>query len=252
MSARVSGVKAAARGNVSNPLYWVSANRVADEFPTTSQALREPDGLLAIGGDLTCERLLNAYRQGIFPWYSEGQPILWWAPDPRSVLYPDQIKISRSLRKTINRGVYRVTADCAFDTVIDACAEPRAKQPGTWITEPMREAYIGLHRRGNAHSVECWQEGELVGGLYGVSLGRVFFGESMFSRKTDASKVALVALAKTLSKWRYELIDCQIHNDHLASLGASPIERPTFDGLLARLCSLAPAAHAWDQDEFRV
>ena len=234
---------------MTNPLYWVSANRIADHFPTTDQALTEPDGLLAVGGDLSCERLLDAYRRGIFPWYGEGQPILWWAPDPRSVLVPGRLAISRSLGKNLRRRPFRVTADRAFAAVIDACAAPRAGQQGTWITQPMRDAYIDLHRRGHAHSVECWQNDRLVGGLYGIGVGCAFFGESMFSRKSDASKIALVALARALWGWGYGLIDCQVHSAHLASLGAETIERAQFDRLLADLCRKVPATAAWRQDE---
>jgi leucyl/phenylalanyl-tRNA--protein transferase len=230
---------------MNNPLYWVQANKLSDEFPDTTEALTNPAGLLAAGGDLTPERLLLAYRGGIFPWFSDGQPILWWAPDPRSVLYPDAVKISRSLRKTVNRQPFSVTADQAFDRVMRACAAPRNGQTGTWITNSMIEAYGTLHRHGYAHSVECWEENKLVGGLYGIAIGRVFFGESMFSLATDASKVALVMLTKRLTEWDYGLIDCQVHNPHLASLGAETIARTDFNAMLNKLCAGAPAPRAW-------
>lgn len=230
---------------MSNPLYWVQANRLEEEFPDTAQALAEPDGLLAAGGDLAPERLLIAYRSGIFPWFSSGQPILWWAPDPRSILYPEGMKISRSLRKTLKRQQFTVTIDQAFEAVIQQCAAPRGEQTGTWITDPMIEAYATLHRHGHAHSIECWAMDELVGGLYGVAIGRVFFGESMFSRMTDASKVALVTLTRQLSQWGYHLIDCQVHNPHLASLGAETIRRDAFNAMLRKFCAVPPTPCAW-------
>ena len=230
---------------MSDPLYWVQANRLAEEFPDPDDALAEPDGLLAAGGDLSPERLLTAYRAGIFPWFSAGQPILWWAPDPRSVLFPGELHVSRSLARTLRRDRFDVTFDEAFDTVIEACAAPRRGQPGTWITPSMHDAYRTLHRHGHAHSVECWTDGKLVGGLYGVALGRVFFGESMFSHENDASKVALVHLVRHLVAWDYRLIDCQIHNPHLASLGARTIPRREFTHLLDAHCDAAPADGAW-------
>jgi len=227
------------------PLFWVQANRMADDFPDTEEALQEPDGLLAAGGDLSPERLLSAYRNGIFPWFSAGQPILWWAPDPRSVLFPDRLKISRSLAKTLRRNRFEVSVDTAFSAVMHGCAEPRRDQPGTWITDTMLEAYTTLHRHGYAHSIECWHDGVLAGGLYGVAIGRVFFGESMFTRERDASKVALVALVERLRAWDFRLIDCQIHNPHLASLGAEVIPRTDFNRLLGDYCAAAPQPEAW-------
>ncbi len=226
-------------------LYWIASNQLAHEFPAASEALAEPDGLLAVGGDLSTARLLEAYRSGIFPWYSEGQPILWWAPDPRSVLTPDTLKVSRSLQKTLNKQTFTTTFDSAFEQVISACAAPRSDYGGTWITTDMMAAYIALHEQGHAHSVECWQDGVLVGGLYGIAVGQVFFGESMFSLVTDASKVALVSLASHLRDWAYELIDCQVHNQHLASLGASTIPRESFNAMLNELCAKPPATNAW-------
>jgi leucyl/phenylalanyl-tRNA---protein transferase len=195
----------------------------------------EPDGLLAIGGDLSPKRLLLAYRLGIFPWYTEHTPILWWSPDPRLVLFPYELKVSRSLQRVIRKNIFQVTVDRAFHDVIMQCAMVRRRhEDGTWIVPEMAEAYYLLHRMGYAHSVETWYQGELVGGLYGVSIGRVFFGESMFTRKTDGSKVALVYLTQLLRHWQFELIDCQVTTNHLKSFGAREIPRDQF---LARLNS---------------
>jgi leucyl/phenylalanyl-tRNA--protein transferase len=196
-------------------------------FPPPERAGKE--GLVAVGGDLSVERLLEAYRQGIFPWYAEGDPILWWCPDPRLVLEPDALKVSRCLRAVIRRGVYSVRFDTAFARVIHACATtPRRDEPGTWIHSEVEAAYTALHEQGYAHSVETWHDGELIGGLYGVSLGRCFFGESMFSHRADASKVALVALVDHLKARGVELIDCQVPSEHLMSLGATAIPRAEF------------------------
>ncbi len=220
--------------------YWLEPDSDPALFPDPSYALVEPDGLLAVGGDLSPARLLNAYRQGIFPWYSDGEPILWWSPNPRAVLFPEQLKISRSLRKTLRKAPFRVTLDSAFAQVIEACSESRLEkdgsESGTWITEEMKQAYIDLHRIGFAHSVECWDGEELVGGLYGVSMGKVFYGESMFARRSDASKVGFVHLVRQLIEWEFALIDCQVHTDHLASLGAVDIPREAFLELLDRHC----------------
>jgi leucyl/phenylalanyl-tRNA--protein transferase len=223
-------------------LYWLPADDDTAPFPPVELALRDPDGLLAFGANLSVERLLHAYRAGIFPWYSEGQPIMWWSPDPRAVLRPAELKISRSLRKTLKKQPYTVTLDTAFAEVMDACAAPRRDETGTWITEEMKAAYHTLHLKGHAHSVEAWQDEELVGGLYGVAIGRVFFGESMFARRTDASKVAFVYLIRQLQRWGYALIDCQVHSDHLASLGAVNIPRPAFISLLNEYCDNKTAA----------
>ncbi len=201
-------------------------------FPPVSTALREPDGLLAAGGALSPDWLLAAYRRGIFPWYSDDQPILWWSPDPRMVLLPEAIRVRRSLGKRLRHGGFTVTADRAFGAVVEACAAPRQGQPGSWITDEMRDAYGRLHTLGAAHSVEVWHEGRLAGGLYGVALGPVFFGESMFTRVPDASKVALVHLARTMAAAGGRLIDCQMHTPHLASLGARDIARAEFIGYL--------------------
>ncbi len=197
-------------------------------FPPIELALDEPDGLLAAGGDLSAERLLQAYRKGIFPWYEEGQPILWWSPDPRCVVYTADYKPSRTLRKLINRDLFEIRMDTAFREVVEACAAPRSYSEGTWITEDMLTAYCRLHHQGYAHSVECWQDGELVGGLYGVSLGRLFFGESMYSAVSNASKVAFVALVKHCQRLGFPMIDCQVTNHHLLSLGAVEIPRKRF------------------------
>jgi len=217
----------------------------APSFPPVESAT--PDGLLAVGGDLSSERLLAAYRHGIFPWYNPGQPILWWSPDPRAVLYPDKLKISRSLRQTLKRGQLRVTFDTCFREVMLACAAPRAQYPvgGTWISDDMVEAYARLHAMGYAHSIETWHENRLVGGLYGVALGGVFFGESMFARETDASKVALVALVSKLREWGFVLIDCQIPSAHLTSLGAEEIARCVFLTELERALKLSGQAGHW-------
>ena len=199
-----------------------------DPFPPVAQALKEPNGLLAAGGDLSPARLLDAYARGIFPWFNDGDPLLWWSPDPRMVLVPAELHVSTSLRRTIRRGEFGVTFDRAFRDVMRGCAAPRVDQDGTWITAEMIRAYTRLSALGHAHSVDVWRDGDLVGGLYGVAVGRVFFGESMFSRRTNASKVAIVWLARQLQRWRFELIDCQMSTTHLASLGAREMSREHF------------------------
>lgn len=216
-----------------------------DPFPPLSRAASEPNGLLAAGADLSVPRLLDAYSHGIFPWFSEGQPILWWSPDPRMVLFPAELRISRSLGKSWRKGAFAVRADTSFPEVMAACSEPRPGQDGTWITAPMLQAYTDLHRRGIAHSVETWIDGKLAGGLYGVALGRVFFGESMFSRVTDASKLALLALVKQLRRWNFGLIDCQMNTPHLASLGAREIPRADFTRRLRELVHYPPIPAPW-------
>jgi len=229
--------------------------------------LASPEGLLAVGGDLRAERLLEAYRHGIFPWYNPGQPILWWSPDPRAVLFPARLRISRSLHKTLRRKKFSVTLDTAFRDVIEACAEPRCtgkykcrgrqdaesdrrRHPGggTWITPEMIEAYVLLHERGFAHSVEVRHDGRLVGGLYGVALGGAYFGESMFSRETDASKVGFVHLVKQLQRWGYGLIDCQLPSEHLFSLGAEQIRRRDFLARLEKALADPDRAGRWRFD----
>jgi leucyl/phenylalanyl-tRNA--protein transferase len=214
-------------------------------FPPVSKALRSPNGLLCAGGDLSPERIVDAYAHGIFPWFSEGDPILWWSPDPRMVLFPEELRVSRSLRKAAARGAYQVRCDTAFREVMEACAEPRANQSGTWIVPEMVAAYTALHERGLAHSVEAWRGGELVGGLYGVALGKVFFGESMFARATDASKVALVHLVERLRGRDYRLIDCQQATPHLASLGAREIPRAAFAQVLRESIQYPPSGESW-------
>ncbi|MCP4284581.1 MAG: leucyl/phenylalanyl-tRNA--protein transferase [Gammaproteobacteria bacterium] len=207
-----------------------------EPFPPVDLAEQEPNGLLAVGGDLSSTRLLNAYRSGIFPWYSDNQPILWWSPNPRTVLYPEKLKISRSLGKTLRNKPFKVTFDRTFTRVMAACSAPRKNEDGTWITSEMVTAYRELHRIGFAHSVEVWLEDQLVGGLYGVALGSVFFGESMFSIERDASKVALVYLARLLKERDYQLIDCQVYSAHLISLGAEEIDRARFCQELNHWC----------------
>lgn len=210
--------------------------------------MSQPDGLLAIGGDLSPGRILAAYRRGIFPWYSDDQPILWWSPNPRMVLFPENLKVSRSLGKNIRNGDFTVTVDKAFQAVLAQCAiMPRKNQHGTWITREMQAAYTQLHMRGFAHSIECWQDGQLVGGLYGIAIGRVFFGESMFSRSSNASKVAFVKFVQQIEVWGYELIDCQVYSEHLATLGACKISRQEFKQLLD-YCDLPGKPLPWPKE----
>jgi leucyl/phenylalanyl-tRNA--protein transferase len=213
-------------------VFLVNRHNSEFHFPPAEHASRE--GLLAVGGDLQPGRLLEAYRRGIFPWYNEGQPILWWSPDPRAVLFPEEINVSRSLRKTLRSGKFEVTFDRCFDDVVRACAGPRRRYAdhGTWITHAMRDAYGDLYRMGFAHSMETWHNQHLVGGLYGVALGSVFFGESMFSHVSDASKVALVRGARQLQRWGYALIDCQLPSAHLERMGARAIPRADYLVLL--------------------
>jgi leucyl/phenylalanyl-tRNA--protein transferase len=225
---------------------WLPAEPV---FPPLHMALREPDGpngLLAAGGDLSSTRLLAAYRQGIFPWYSGDQPILWWSPDPRMVLVPGALRITRSLAKTLRNARYEIRLDSAFDAVIRACATtPREGQPGTWIVPKMQQAYRELHRLGHAHSVETWIDGKLAGGLYGIAIGRAFFGESMFSLQRDASKIALAHLCAFLNAHDFGIIDCQMETAHLSSLGATPISRDDFAARLRVLTAVAVPAAPW-------
>ncbi len=223
----------------------LNPNNPQQAFPPLNKALNEPDGLIAVGGCLSTTRLVNAYRCGIFPWYNEGEPILWWSPNPRLVLLPDNLIVSRSLSKTLRKKTFLVTFDQAFDAVINACAEPRQQQAETWISQDIMNAYNALFHLGVAHSVEAWQDGELVGGLYGVALGQVFFGESMFHRRTDASKVVFATLVEQLKRWHYQLIDCQVHSQHLASFGATMIERGEFSALLEQYCELPVHSDAW-------
>ena len=227
---------------------WLESDDREIVFPDVELALRDPDGLLAMGGKLSTDWLLHAYRRGIFPWYGPGQPILWWSPDPRLVLFPEKLHISRSLAKTLRQNKFSVTLDTAFSDVIAACAQTRPAQSGTWITPEMQAAFINLHHEGHAHSAECWYDGKLAGGLYGVAIGTIFFGESMFTEVTDASKVAFVALVRQLECWGYRLIDCQIHTEHLANLGASRIPRKDFTALLGSGCAQQGRTLPWAFD----
>ncbi|HLT91856.1 MAG TPA: leucyl/phenylalanyl-tRNA--protein transferase [Woeseiaceae bacterium] len=215
---------------------WISRDDPPEAFPDVRLALAVPNGLLAAGGDLGTERLLTAYERTIFPWYDEGQPILWWSPDPRCVLVPDEFHVSRSLRRRLRRGRFVVTCNRAFESVIRACGAPRRGQAGTWITPEMIEAFCRLHREHWAHSVEVWEDDRLVGGIYGLAIGRAFFGESMFSRVTDASKTAMLALCRHLSAHAFTVLDCQLVSPHLLSLGARPMPRAEFKALVERAC----------------
>jgi leucyl/phenylalanyl-tRNA--protein transferase len=223
-------------------LRWLERD---DPFPDPAKALKDPNGLLCAGADLSLARLQEAYRRGIFPWYSRGEPILWWSPDPRMVLFCDELKVSRSLAKSLRNKGFEVRIDSAFAGVIRACAEPRKGEPGTWIGKDMQAAYLALHRAGHAHSFETWHEDRLVGGLYGVAIGRAFFGESMFSRETDASKVALVALVEELRARGFPMIDCQQRTPLLASLGAREIPRAEFLRRLAGLVNYPESPGSW-------
>ena len=217
-----------------------------DLFPPIARALATPNGLLCAGADLSPKRLVDAYSRGIFPWFSEGDPILWWSPDPRMVLFPEELRVSRSLRKAVARDVYETRFDHDFRAVIGACAEPRRADGGTWIVPEMVEAYVRLHQLGFAHCVESWRDGELAGGLYGIALGRVFFGESMFTRAPDASKVALVKLVERLRAQGFRVIDCQQSTAHLASLGAREIPRKAFAQLLKDSIQYPPIGESWE------
>ena len=233
---------------MAHSLHWLDQN--IDAFPHYQYALEEPNGLLAAGGDLNPQRILNAYSLGIFPWYNPGEPILWWSPDPRSVIYPHEFKPSKSLKKIIRQNQFTVTFDSCFSSVIGNCALPRKENAGTWIDKSMQNAYSELHRLRYAHSVECWMNGVLVGGLYGIALGGAFFGESMFSTQSNASKIAFAALCHQLTKWGFCLIDCQVHNPHLESLGAVEISRSEF---LTKLNTalLQPNQEHWQFDGFK-
>ncbi len=205
-------------------------------------ALTDPDGLLAGGGDLHPDRLIRAYCLGIFPWFDDDQPILWWSPNPRSVVFPERVHVSKSMNKTLRKTTYRVSCDTAFSQVLSQCAAPRAQTDNTWITDDMQEAYLQLHNRGIAHSVEVWDQDQLVGGLYGLALGRVFFGESMFAKQTNASKIGFITLAQHLRSWGFTLIDCQVSSDHLNSLGAIEMPRAEFAEQLKRQADISGAS----------
>ena len=224
-------------------LTWLKRDTLT--FPPLTKAMSEPNGLLAAGGDLSADRLVQAYRHGCFPWFSEGQPILWWSPDPRTVLFPEELHVSRSLAKLLRQQRYQVSFDRDFEAVIQACAAPRRDADGTWITDDMQNAYTELHARGHAHSVEVWDHGELVGGLYGLAMGQLFFGESMFSRADNASKFGFVTLVKHLQAWGFVLIDCQMATRHLESLGARSIPRQQFADYLRDHLD-QPTTAQWD------
>ena len=219
-----------------------------DPFPPLERALRRPNGLLAVGRNLSVGTLVEAYAQGIFPWFGEGDPILWWSPDPRMVLFPRELHVAKSLARRMRRDDHRVTSDTAFGDVIRACAAPRDSEPGTWITRRMVTAYERLHQAGFAHSIETWMDGELAGGLYGVAIGRAFFGESMFARRSDASKIALVQLVRQLGAWGFGVIDCQMKTEHLASFGSREIPRREFAGVLRELIAAPPVSAPWRLD----
>ena len=224
---------------------WLSERDSPDAFPPVMLALREPDGLLAAGGDLSPRRLLAAYRRGIFPWYSQGQPILWWCPDPRAILLPGEFKTSRSLAKTLRNSGCVTRIDTAFDAVIRACGSSEVRPGGTWLSVEMRAAYTILHRLGHAHSFETWRDDRLVGGLYGVAIGRVFYGESMFSLESDASKIAMRRLCDELVAREFHMIDCQMATPHLLSLGARLIPRSEFIGLVETFSAIPAPAASW-------
>jgi leucyl/phenylalanyl-tRNA--protein transferase len=221
-------------------LTWIEAD---DPFPPVERALKNPNGLLAAGGELSTERLLQAYRRGVFPWYSGAEPVLWWSPDPRMVLYCDELKVSRSLAKNVRNKGYDVRIDSAFASVLEGCSD---RPQGTWLGSDMKKAYLRLHREGYAHSFETWRDADLLGGLYGVAIGRMFYGESMFSQATDASKVALVALVAELRARKFPLIDCQMHTPLLASLGAREIPRRAFLRALGTLVNYAESPGKWN------
>ena len=226
-------------------LHWLDPRNPRQAFPPPGSAMRDPNGLLAIGGDLSVTRMIRAYSQGIFPWYNPDEPILWWCPDPRAVLEPSAFRISRSFAKTLRRGDFAVTLNHCPAQVLDACAGPRRGSRGTWLGPDMRSAYLELHETGFCQSIEVWRHGRLIGGLYGVSIGRAFFGESMFSREPDASKIALAFLCRQLQDWRYELIDCQISSQHLQSLGAVDISRERFLAMLRQAVGVPGRTGKW-------
>ncbi len=230
---------------------WLSPADDPGAFPPATRALDEPNGLLAVGGDLSAERLLAAYPRGIFPWYEEGQPILWWSPDPRAVLWPRDLHVSRRLARTIRQSTMRISVDTAFNAVIQACAEPRRYAEGTWITPDMLNAYERLHELGWAHSFEAWHDGALVAGMYGIGVGRVFFGESMFARLSNASKILFVRAIEYLQTREFELLDCQVWSSHLESLGATTLSRSAFLEQLETLCAPRGDPGPWTRENAR-
>ena len=231
---------------------WISSDDPPDAFPGIESAFDIPDGLLAAGGDLSQERLLYAYQHGIFPWYDSGQPILWWSPDPRCVLRPHEFHVSRRLRRALARSKFAVSFNQAFSDVIAACAEDRIGQEGTWITDDMTSAYTRLHEQGWAHSIEIWHESRLAGGLYGLAIGRAFFGESMFSRQTNASKAAMLALCRQMVLHDFEILDCQVESPHLVSLGASLMPRNKFAAVLQGACTATTQFREWPAERVQV
>jgi leucyl/phenylalanyl-tRNA--protein transferase len=231
--------------STNNRIAWIAPNDPPEAFPDISRAMREPDGLLAAGGDLSSPRLLSAYRLGIFPWFDAGQPILWWSPDPRCVLVPGQFHASRRLRRELRRSDAEIRFNTSFDAVIARCAEPRPGQHGTWITREMIAAYSRLHADGWAHSIEVWQRNALIGGLYGIAIGRVFFGESMFSRQSNASKYALYSVSQILRTQAFAIIDCQVMSHHLTALGATLMPRDQFAAILKTACDPPGQFTAW-------
>lgn len=235
-----------------NRVVWLTADDPPTLFPPAETALREPNGLLAAGGDLSPERLLAAYQQGIFPWYEDGQPLLWWSPDPRCVFRKGDFHVSRRLRRELRRSTAEVRFNTAFADIIRACAAPRHYGQGTWITDDMIDAYERLHRAGWAHSIEVWQDDALIGGLYGLIIGRAVFGESMFSLRSNASKIALLTLDRMLSDGTFGIIDCQVRSSHLLSMGAAEIPRSSFIETLGRLCNTPSAFKSWPKHPIRV
>lgn len=231
---------------------WISSDDPPDAFPEIDSAFDVPDGLLAAGGDLSPERLLYAYEHGIFPWYDEGQPILWWSPDPRCVLRPHEFHVSRRLRRSLSNSKFNVSFNKAFGDVIAACAEDRVGQQGTWITDDMLDAYAWLHDEGWVHSVEIWHDGDLAGGLYGMAIGHAFFGESMFSRESNASKAAMLALCELLIENDFEILDCQVESPHLISLGAMLMPRNRFAAILKRACKRRTRLRDWPAEQLPV
>lgn len=229
-------------------LHWLDPRNPQQPFPDPRRAMRDPNGLLAIGGDLSPERLLRAYAQGIFPWFNPDEPILWWCPDPRAVLAPRQFHTSRSLARRLRKPDFSVTLNHAFRDVLEACSAPRTRSRGTWLSSEMKQAYFQLHALGHAQSVEIWRQGQLVGGVYGVSLGRMFFGESMFSRMPDGSKIALYFLCQQLVARNYELLDCQVSSPHLATLGAVELPREEFLQRLSAAVSDGGVTGRWSSD----
>jgi leucyl/phenylalanyl-tRNA--protein transferase len=228
-----------------NRVAWLSPTDPPDAFPDIEQAMTEPDGLLAAGGDLSGERLVYAYRKGIFPWFDDGQPILWWSPDPRCVLYPTDIHVSKRLRQSIASSTATLSINQSFSDVVHACAGPRRSEQGTWITAEMISAYETLHRDGWAHSIEVRDEGELVGGLYGLAIGKVFFGESMFSHRANASKFAMLGLCNILAARQFDLLDCQVVSQHLLTMGATIMPRLEFAARLETACQSPTRFNSW-------